>query len=247
MPGTTNILLLGIDYSDPGSWVARSDTIMLTTIAPRKSLVGILSIPRDLWVRIPGVGENRINTAHFYAESRQPGSGPQAVIDTIETNFGVQMDYYLRIRFEGFREIVDAMGGVDITLSEPTAGYDAGKHHLTGRKALAFVRDRADADDFFRMSHGQLMLKSIFLNLLSPLKWPRLPLVAEAFFSAVDTNIPLWTWPRIGLMLLYSGPNGIDYRIVDRKMITPYITDQGANVLLPNWDQINLLVEDLFG
>ncbi len=202
---------------------------------------------RDLWVQIPGIGENRINTAHFYAESAEPGSGPQAVKQTIQENFGVQMDYYLRIEFEGFREIVDALGGVDITLSEPTAGYPAGRHHLSGNKALAFVRDRADADDFFRMSHGQLMLKSLFKNVLNPLKWPRLPAVGRAFFRAVDTDIPLWIWPRLGFILLYTGPNGVGESIISREMVTPYTTDQGANVLLPNWDLIHLLIRQVFG
>ncbi len=191
---------------------------------------------------IPGVGENRINTAHFFAESNQTGSGPKAVIQTIEQNFGIPIDYYLRIKFEGFREIVDALGGVNIVLSEPMAGYAAGRHHLTGRKALAFVRNRADLDDFFRMKHGQLMLKSLFLNLLNPLKWPRLPLVANAFINAVDTNVPVWIWPRLGLMLLTSGPDGIQMQTIEREMVTPYTTNQGASVLLPKWELIRMLI-----
>ena len=130
---------MGIDYVEPGSYAARTDTLMLSTFAPSKPYVSLLSIPRDLWVAIPGIGENRINTAHFYAESQDPGSGPQAVIQTIETDFGVPVNYYMRVRFEGFREIVEALGGVDIYLTEPMAGYAAGYHHLTGRKALAFV------------------------------------------------------------------------------------------------------------
>ncbi len=237
---------MGIDYAEPGSYVARTDTLMLSTFAPKKPFVSLLSIPRDLWVNIPGVGENRINTAHFYAESRQKGSGPEAVKQTIESNFGTPIDYYLRIRFEGFREVVDALGGVDINLSEPMAGYSAGWHHLTGRKALAFVRDRANADDFFRMSHGQFMLKSLFLNLLNPLKWPRLPLVAKAFLDATDSNIPIHSWPRILLMLLFTGPNGVDYHLISREMVSSFTTDQGANVLLPNWELIHALVRQIF-
>jgi anionic cell wall polymer biosynthesis LytR-Cps2A-Psr (LCP) family protein len=156
------------------------------------------------------------------------------------------MDYYLRVRFEGFREIVDALGGVVIVLDEPMAGYPAGRHHLTGRKALAFVRNRADSDDFFRMAQGQLMLKALFHNMLNPLKWFRLPAFLKAFFSTVDTNIPLWMWPRLGLLLLFTGPKNIDSYILNREMVTPFLTDQGANVLLPNWDLINLLVKQIF-
>ena len=137
LPGRTNLVLLGIDYVDPGSYAARTDTIMLASFTPQKPAIRILSIPRDLWVTIPGVGENRVNTAHFFAESNLPGSGPNTVIQTIEQNFGIPLDYYVRIKFEGFREVVDALGGVNIVLSEPMAGYSAGRHHLTGRKALA--------------------------------------------------------------------------------------------------------------
>lgn len=246
-PVSTDILLLGIDYVEPGSAVARSDTIILATVNPLKPTVRLLSVPRDLWVSIPGLGENRINTAHFFAETTQPGSGPAAVRQTIAQNFGVDLPYYLRIRFEGFRAVVDALGGVDITLPEPMAGYPAGKQHLTGRKALAFVRHRADSDDFFRMVHGQLMLKALLKNMTNPLKWPRLPGVARAFFASVDTNIPVWLWPRLGLALLRAGPDGVESYLVSREMVTPFITDQGANVLLPNWTLIHLLVEQVFG
>ena len=161
LPVRTNILVLGLDYADWDSPVARSDTMILTSIVPLRPYVGMLSIPRDLWVVIPNVGENRINTAHFFAESRLPGSGPQAAIDTISLNMGVTAPYYLRIKFYGFREVVDALGGVDIDLPVAMAGYPAGKHHLTGRKALAFVRSRAYADDFQRMQQAQVMIKAL--------------------------------------------------------------------------------------
>jgi LCP family protein required for cell wall assembly len=246
-PVRTKLLILGIDYADPGSTVARSDTIMLVAFNPYTPYVRMLSVPRDLWVVIPGVGENRINTAHFFAESQTPGSGPQSLRDTIALNFGVSMPYYLRIRFEGFREMVDALGGVTIELSEPVAGYPPGKYHLTGNKALAFVRNRTDADDFFRMSNGQLMLEAMLRNMLNPLKWPRLPGVARAFFSAIDTNAPVWIWPRLAMALLRVGPNGIDNRIVTRQMTTSFITDQGAMVLLPKWESIRPMVEEMFG
>jgi len=246
LPGRTNILLLGVDYVDPGSYVSRTDTIILTSFTLQRPLVRLLSVPRDLWVTIPGVGENRINTAHFFAETSQPGTGPQAVIRTVEANFSVSMDYYLRLRFEGF-EIVDAMeDGVDIVLDRPMAGYEAGRHHLTGHKALAFVRSRVDSDDFSRMQQGQLMLKSIFLNLLKPTKYPRLPLVAAAFFKSVDTNVPVWMWPRLAVMLLAAGPDGIELQTIQREMVKPYTTNQGASVLLPNWELILPLIHHMF-
>jgi len=82
-PFRTNILLLGIDRSPEGTDLSRTDTNILITVVPLQPYVGMLSIPRDLWVNVPGVGENRINTAHFFAENAEPGSGPRATMDTL--------------------------------------------------------------------------------------------------------------------------------------------------------------------
>lgn len=246
-PGRTNILILGLDYTDPGSSLARSDTIILTTFIPNKPYVGMLSIPRDLWVKIPGVGENRINTAHFFAEAQQKGTGPAAAMQAIHQNFGVDVNDYVRIRFDGFREVFDALGGVDIYLDKPAAGYDAGWHHLNGNKALAFARQRYGSDDFFRMEHGQLLIKSAFKQLLNPINWIHLPGVIRAFRQAVDTNIPAWMWPRLAITLVRVGPNGIDNRTIQREMVKPFTTDQGAQVLLPDWTLINPVLMQMFG
>ena len=208
--------------------------------------VGMLSIPRDLWVNIPGVGENRINTAHFFAEASDPGSGPDATLETVRQNFGIDVGYYVRIKFDGFKEIFDAMGGLNITLEEPMSGYPAGSHHLDSAQALALARDRAGSDDFFRMARGQLILKSVFRQILSPASWVRLPAVLASISNAVDTNLPFWLWPRLATTMLRVGPDGIDNRTIARTMVTPFTTNQGAMVLLPNWDAINPVLLEMF-
>lgn len=246
-PARTNVLILGIDYTEPGSAVGRSDTIILSTFVPLSPYVGMLSIPRDLWVLVPGMGENRINTAHFFAESQRMGSGPYAVLETVRFNFGVDVNYFVRIRFEGFREVVNAMGGVDIDLPTRMAGYEAGRHHLTGNKALAFARHRQGSDDFFRMEQGQLIMKAVMKQMLNPVKWPRLPFVLLALAKSVDTNLPFYLWPRLATTLLIVGPDGIDNRTIRREMVAPFTTNQGANVLAPDWNQINPVLMDIFG
>lgn len=246
-PGRTNILLLGIDYTPPENAVGRSDTMVLATINPLKPYVGMLSIPRDLWVNIPGYGENRINTAHFFAEANATGEGPWAALTTVNQNFGVDIDYFLRIRFDGFKDVVNAMGGVDLILPEPMAGYPAGPLHLNGNKALAFARNRSGSDDFFRMQHAQMVMKATLRQMLNPLKWPRLPLVLAAASRSIDTTVPVWLWPRLGLALLRAGPDGIDNRIIDRDMTIPTITQEGANILIPDWAMINPVLMEMFG
>jgi len=245
-PMRTNVIFIGIDYAPEESNVARSDTIVLASIVPLKPYVGILSIPRDLWVDIPNIGENRINTAHFFGEANIPGSGPSALMETVKANFGVEMDNYVRIRFEGVREVVNAMGGVDIELTEPMAGYPVGLHHLTGNKALAFARHRQGSDDFFRMEQGQILLLSILRQTLKPQNWSLLPRVIITGWRVMDTDLPWWQLPRLGLAILRAGPNNIDRKIIGRDMVSSHITEQGANVLLPDWFQIQQQVEMLF-
>ncbi len=246
LPYRINLAILGIDYSQNNDYVGRSDTLILVTSKPFRPYVGILSIPRDLWVTIPGFGENRINTAHFFAEAQNPGSGPGKVMETLRENFGITANYYLRFRFEDFIEVIDAMGGVDISLEKPMAGYDAGEHHLNGRKALAFARNRLGSDDFFRMERNQHIIKSAIEAQLKPVNWWRLPGVIRAVWQAVDTNLPVWLWPRWLMNFVWVKPDGIDFHTVSREMVTPFTTDQGANVLLPDWSQILPLVDDVF-
>jgi LCP family protein required for cell wall assembly len=246
-PLRTNILILGIDRAPDGSALGRSDTNILLSIDPLRPDVKMLSIPRDLWVNIPGVGENRINTAHFFAEIEQPGSGPRATLETIRVNFGLDVPYYVRLRFDSVQPIVEAMGGITIELDQPTAGYPPGSHTLNGEQALAFARNRTGTDDFYRMAQGQLLYKAAFRQMLNPASWGRIPAVAAAVLDSVDTNLPVWLWPRLGLALLRAGPDGIDNRTLDREMVTPFTTSGGANVLLPNWERINPLLREMFG
>ena len=246
-PKRTNILLLGLDYTEPTNAVGRTDTIIMSTFLLPDGYVGLLSIPRDLWVSIPGVGENRINTAHFFAEAQQTGFGPVLAMDTIEENFAVDMDYFARIQFQGFRDVVNAMGGLDIYLPEPMAGYQEGAHHLTGNKTLAFVRNRQGSDDFFRMARAQLVLKAITEQLSKPANWIKIPAVIRAFSASIDTDVPAWEWPRLVFALLYGGIDDLDNKTISREMTTSYVTDSGANVLLPDWNMIFPLKQEIFG
>lgn len=246
-PARTNILLMGIDRAPEGTALGRTDTNILISVIPLKPTVNMLSIPRDLWVNVPGVGEQRINTAHFFAEANQPGSGPAAAMETVRTNFGLTLYYYVRVKFDSFKEIVDAMGGLKINLDKPMAGYAPGEYTLNGDQALAFARNRTGADDFFRMQNGQFLLKEAFKQMLSPVSWQRIPAIFGVTFRAMDTNIPAFLWPRLGLALLRAGPGGIDNRTISRDMVTPWTTNQGAMVLLPNWDAINPVLLEMFG
>jgi LCP family protein required for cell wall assembly len=246
-PLRTNILLLGTDDSPERGAVGRTDTIILTTVVPLKPYVGMLSIPRDLWVSIPGVGEQRINTAYFFAESNQPGSGPQAATQTIRDNFGVPVRYYAVIHMLGLVSVVDALDGVDIQLDAPMGGLPVGGHHLNGSDALAFVRERNSTDDFARMRRAQILLSATFGKILQPSYWPNLPQFIMSLTQVIDTNIPVWQWPRLLFALLRAFFFGIDSQAITHEMVNPFQTSQGAQVLAPNWDAIRPLLREMFG
>jgi LCP family protein required for cell wall assembly len=246
-PGRTSVLLLGVDARPNEGDLGRSDTMILATFQPLRPYVGVLSIPRDLWVTVPGYGENRINTAHFFAEAAKAGSGPAAAMDVVHQNFGVNVDYYVRLNFTGFKDMVDALGGVEVTLPTDMSGYTAGTYHLDGTQALALVRDRETSDDFYRMGRGQIFIKAVIKEMLRPANWSRLPAVLVATSNAVDTDVPAWQWPRLAFAVLRVGPAGLDTRAVSRDMVTPFITAGGADVLRPNWGAINPVLKEMFG
>lgn len=246
-PIRTNILLLGTDDSPERGSVGRTDTIILATIVPLKPYVGMLSIPRDLWVTVPGVGQQRINTAYFFAESNEAGSGSRAALQTIRESFGVPVRYYALIHMFGLASVVDALGGVDVQLDSPTAGFPAGVHHLNGEEALFFVRERSSSDDFNRMVRAQILLSAMFRKASSPSQWSSLPQFVSSLAQVVDTNIPVWQWPRLLFALLRAFLFGIDSQTITREMVVPFQTAQGAQVLAPNWDAIHPLLSRMFG
>ncbi len=118
----TNILILGIDRRPGEGNAVRTDTILMLHADPGSRRLVLLSIPRDLWVTIPGIGEERINAAHVYGELAAPGSGPARVAETISHNFGVPVNRNLRLDFDAFREVIDAAGGIELDV--PTTIID---------------------------------------------------------------------------------------------------------------------------
>jgi LCP family protein required for cell wall assembly len=246
-PLRTNILLLGTDDSPERGSVGRTDTIILATVVPLKPYVGMLSIPRDLWVDIPGIGEQRINTAYFFAESNEAGSGAGVALQTIRENFGVPAGYYAVVHMIGLVSIIDVMGGVDLELGTPIGGYPAGIHRLGGEEALSFVRERDSSDDFSRMVRAQLLIAAILKKAIHPGSWSALPQLVAALTQVVETNIPIWQWPRLLFALFRALLSGVDSQTITREMVVPFQTSQGAQVLAPNWEAINPLLRSMFG
>lgn len=246
-PSRANVLVMGVDNSPTRGELGRTDTMILTTFNPGTGYVGMLSIPRDLWVVVPGVGEERVNTAYFYAEAGQKGSGAAAAVETVRTNFGLTLEYSVVIHMTSVAEVFDALGGLDIHLDEDMGGLPAGDHHLNGSEALTFARERYSGDDFSRMVQGQIVIKAALARLSNPLYWWRMPIIITSLVKTMEINIPVTLWPRLAAALLRSSVQGIDNRVIEREMVVPFQAYSGAQVLAPNWDLINPVLLEMFG
>jgi LCP family protein required for cell wall assembly len=261
-PQRTNILLLGLDRRpSETTYATRSDTMILATIYPAGRYVGMLSIPRDLYVIQVDGSVDRINTAHFFGELALPGNGPAMAMQVVHSDFGLTVDRYVRVDLAGFVRVVDAMGGVDINVPNalvddeyPTYDYgtttvtfDAGPQHMDGERALAYARIRHGSSDFQRAARQQVVLQAVFQRLLNPTAWPRLPLVGIAVGQSVNTDLSPVDVLRLAPTLLLVGPSEIDRQVIEGDLVQPYITDGGADVLLPVWAKINPQLQRMFG
>lgn len=186
-----NLLLLGIGgKGHAGS--SLTDTIIIGSYKPSTNEISMMSIPRDLIIPIPGYGWRKINNLYSLAEYNDPGTGGDYAKQIISQIFGQQISYYIRIDFDGFVEIVDLIGGIDVdvptTLSDyqfPVPGredypedqryehlyIEAGEHHFDGNTALKYVRSRhaagGEGSDFARAARQQLVMEAVMGKLLS--------------------------------------------------------------------------------
>ena len=260
--GRTNILILGVDRRpQETTFVTRTDTMILATVYPRENYAGMLSFPRDLWVTLPNGTTGRINTAHFFAEAEETGRGPEAAMNTVRSNFGVDVHRYVRLDLIGFVRIVDAMGGVTIDVPNPLIDYEyptydygttvvefqAGRQHMNGEQALAYARIRHGSSDFQRAERQQLVIAALMTQMLKPTTWLRAPLILAAVSEAVDTDVTAVDALRMAPTLLLVGPGGLDSRVIQDQMVQPTTTDGGASVLLPVWEHINPVLLEMFG
>jgi anionic cell wall polymer biosynthesis LytR-Cps2A-Psr (LCP) family protein len=147
----------------------------------------------------------------------------------------------------GVVNAVDSLGGIDITLDAPAGKYPAGTFRLSGSDALVFVRDRSGSSDFARMQRTQILIQAILKKGFTPSSWPLLPQFILSVLQVVDTNIPIWQWPRLIFVLLRAQFVGMDSHTITPDMVIPFQTSGGAQVLAPNWELVNPLIREMFG
>jgi LCP family protein required for cell wall assembly len=235
LPKQINVLLLGSDRR-PGDGGFRTDTIILVTLNAELGKVNITSFPRDLYITIPGRGMGRINTAWTYG-------GHDLLVQTMKHNFGLEIDHYVLINFSSFKQIVDGLGGLDVVVEEPVSDYyngrwtsiPAGPIHMNADTVLWYVRTRKTTNDFARNRRQQEIIQALFEKMLSLDAIKRAPEFYTLYKSNVNTDVGLMdvlTW--LPLAAKIADTRNIKQYYIGPKIVSDWITPEGAMVLLPN-------------
>jgi LCP family protein required for cell wall assembly len=260
-----SILVMGLDYRDwlTGEGPPRTDTMILFTIDPTKRTAGMLSIPRDLWVVIPGFDYGRINTAYMLGEANKlPGGGPQLAADTVEELLGVQVDYYAQIDFFAFVRFIDEIGGIKINIPEKIRVDPLGDNNskvirpgvqlLDGNLALAYARARkTEGGDFDRAQRQQQVILAIRnrvleLNLL-PTLISKAPVLYEELSSGVRTNLSLDQAIRLAWLASQIPQENIKQGQIGTDQVSFAVAPDGEQqILKPLTEKIRQLRDEVF-
>jgi len=262
-----SVLVVGLDRRPGETGLAyRTDTMLVVSLDPASNSLGVLSIPRDLYVEVPGYSElQRVNSPMVLGELRQPGFGPQLMMQTVQYNLGIRVHDYVAVDFNTFVKVIDTIGGVDIdvpyNISDPqypdmNYGYDpfyirAGLQHLDGLTALKYARTRHGDNDFQRAQRQQQVLYAIRDKILDLDMLPQLIVQAPTLWNDLSTGVSTGlTFDQIIQLALYlkdiPGEN-IKTGVIDEHYTIGYTTSQGASVLVPDRAQLGPLMVDVFG
>jgi len=261
------LLVAGMDRRPDEEGLAfRTDAMLLISIDPASERIGILSLPRDLYVHIPNYEEQRLNAALFFGEIQWPGYGPTLLLQTVQANLGLRVHAYVLLDFAAFIALVDAVGGIDIVLEEAIddphypdlyRGYDpfhlsAGAHHLDGEEALKFARTRHGGSDMQRSARQQQVLFALRERILRlqqlPILLARVPGLLAHLRDSLYTNLELEDMLSLAWYLKDVAPAQIETAVLRAPYVTDWVRpEDGQHVLVPNQLLVWQLMGQLFG
>jgi LCP family protein required for cell wall assembly len=239
-----NILLLGSDQR-PYSGGFRTDVFLLMTINLDQQTINLTSFPRDLYVYLPGLYHDRINTA-------MSRGGFTMVTEMLDYNFGFRPDYYAVVNFWGFSGIIDTFGGIEVkvaqTLTDHRDGYGdytvrAGTVHMDGETALWYVRARYTTSDFDRTRRQQEVLYALMARLLSFDIVTKFPELYQQYQGTIETNLPLTEITPLLPVADEFFQGHIGRFAIGPGQVSNWVTPGGAQVLLPNTAAIQAILK----
>jgi polyisoprenyl-teichoic acid--peptidoglycan teichoic acid transferase len=260
-----NILVMGLDFADWSnrSGPSRTDTMVLLSVDPITKTASMVSIPRDLWVEIPGYGYGRINTAHAIGQANKlPGGGPAMAAKTVEQFLGIPVQYYAVITFDAFTRAVDEIGCIQIWAFEDLRVDPVGPGNtiyltkdkgycMDGATLLAYARNRyTEGGDVDRAKRTQQVILALKDAVLDPAKFPGLVAKAPALYkelaSGITTNLTLDDALKLAALMQQVDSKKINQGIINYEMSNLTKTSDGASVLLPIPDKIREMRDKFF-
>jgi LCP family protein required for cell wall assembly len=257
------ILIMGLDFRDwQAGETARTDTMMLVTVDPISMTAGMLSIPRDMWVNIPGFEYGKINTAYFLGESYQlPGGGPGLAVKTVEEAIGVPINFYAQLDFYSFIKFIDEIGCIDLKIRREitvdplgagnTVTLQPGTQPICGAVALAYARQRyTDGGDFDRSQRQMEVIMAIRnqildLNLL-PTLVTKAPTLYNDLSQGVRTNLNMQQIIQLALLASQIPKENIKQAVIDENQVEFGTSPDGLSIVKPIPDKIRVLRDEVF-
>lgn len=261
-----NILLMGSATSNPSN-PGLSDSLLIVSVNRSAGAVSVVSIPRDLYVYEPDQGMFKINTAYYYGETQaRPGGGWGLLLDTIRYNLGLEIDFYARVNFDGFREIIDLIGGIEITVDctlrdwrlkapeldpQDEANWElftleAGRWWMDSDLALWYVRSRKTSSDLDRGRRQQDVLRAVWRRLRADGRLEQIPALWDSLGRVLTTNLTLPDVLGMTPLALSLDTGDIEYYLFRQKHeVQNAVSPAGQQVLLPIREGVQALMQNV--
>jgi len=267
-----NILIMGIGgagHDGPDL----TDSVILASLKPSTGKVAMLSIPRDLWIDTADYGPVKLNSIDAYAEAKTKDSGPAAEAAALSTVLNEPINYWARIDFSGFQKMIDAIGGVDVTVDRSftdstfpvsdtsdlvrTVSFSAGTQHMDGKKALDFARSRhgsnGEGSDFARSKRQEKIILAVREKLLKAGTLLN-PFTMDSLYQTVKGSLltNLQTWEAIRLAQSVSGIKTTDISLSvmsDQNVLVDGRNSDGSFILTPkdgDWSNVAAFAANVF-
>jgi LCP family protein required for cell wall assembly len=258
------VLVMGLDYRDwEAGEVPRTDTMIMLTVDPLTKTAGMLSIPRDMWVNIPGFDYGKINTAYYLGETyKLPGGGPALAMQTVENFLGVPIDYYAQIDFMAFVKFIDEIGGLDINVmdeirvarigsDEESYVLHEGVQNLDGMETLGYARSRyTGGGDFDRAERQQQVIMAIREQIVTfdmlPTLIAKSPILYQELSSGIRTNLSLQQVIQLAMLGTQINAKQIKQIVIPPDVVYESVSPDGLSILIPIPDEIRALRDKVF-